>query len=127
MDIYFQYGTTGEVDPPLGFGLLSHNLAVTEINIDIVIQAEKNFGYYNKRFTQALNTGVISQSIYDAITENQNEARQIYQLETNINLDKQILIDLLDGSGIPNVETGGTAAQIVEDILLEGYQIVKKI
>jgi hypothetical protein len=126
-NIYLQGGTTGEVDPPLGYGLLSHNVGITEINMDLVIQAEKNFAYYNKRFLNALNSGVISQAVYNAITENQNEGRQIYELETNISLDKQLLIDLLDGSGIPNVDTGGTAPQILEDILNEGYQVVKKI
>ena len=127
-DLYLEYGSNLDVNPPLGYALLSVNGLVTEINEDIVIQAELQFPYYNKRFTKALNNGTISQTEYDAIINNQNEARQVYELNANVSVEKSELITLVDNYGIQNVDTaGGTAAQIVEDIILEGYQVIKKI
>ena len=127
-DLFLQKGTNLTVNTDLGFALLDFNVAVTEINEDIIIQPEHLFPYYNKLFTAALNSGVISQAVYDAIINNQNESRQVFELNTNVDVQKQDLVDLVDRYRIPNVDTGGgTAAQIVEDIILEGYQIVKKI
>ncbi len=126
-DLYLQKGDNTNVDPNLGFALLSVNGAVTEINEDIVIQPEQPFLYYNLRFDAALNSGVITQAVYEAIIGNQNEARQLFEINTNVSVEKQELLDLVDRHTIQNVNAGGTAAEIVEDIINEGYQIVKKI
>lgn len=127
--LYLQFGDNTEVDPELGFALLNHNVGVTEVNEDIVIQAEKQFLYYNKRFTKALNNGTISQALYDDIIAQQNEARQVFTFNTNIDTSvlKQPIIDLVAEHSVQNVDIGGTTAEIVEDIIIEGYQIVKKI
>ncbi|MCW8965683.1 MAG: hypothetical protein OQK82_03215 [Candidatus Pacearchaeota archaeon] len=126
-DIFLQIGTNLTVNPNLGFSLLGFNVGVTHVTQDIVIQAEKQFLYYNNRLLSALNSGVISQSVYDIITINQGEARQIYEINNNLDINKQSLIDLVEENYIQNVEIGGTAAQIIEDIINEGYQIIKKI
>ena len=110
--LYLQLGTYLTVNPPIGFSLLNHNVAVTQVTQDLIIQAEKQFLYYNSRFLNALNSGVISQFIYDTIIDNQNEARQVYEIDSNLAIDKQLLIDLVEKNNIPNIETGGTSAQI---------------
>ena len=126
-DLYLEHGTSTNVNPPLGYALLNHNIAVTEVNEDLVIQAQKQFGYYNRRFLNALNIGKIDQIVYNTIINNQAEARQVFELNTNINIEKQELLDLVTRYTVQNVDTGGTAAEIVQDIINEGYQIVKKI
>jgi len=125
--LYLESGTTSPVTPPLSYSLLGFNVGVTQVTQSIVIDAEKPFLYYNKRFLSALNSGLISQAIYDNIINNQNEARQLFEIESNLDINKQLLIDLVDKFLIPNVNSGGTAAEIVEDIINEGYQIIKKI
>jgi hypothetical protein len=127
-DLYLQAGTESTVNPPLGFGLLGHNVGVTQVTESIIIQAEKQFTYYNKTFTTALDSGVISQSLYDDIVGNQDESRQVYEIESNLIIGKQLLIDLVNKHNIQNVDTaGGTAAEIVEDIINEGLMIVKRV
>lgn len=123
--LYIQKGTDLTVNPPLGFGLLGFDSGL--VTLSIVIQKEKQFNYYNKRFETALNNGVISQDVYDAIIENQDEARQVYVFNTDLDIEKENLLNLVDNYKIPNVDPDGTAAEIVEDIINEGYQIVNKI
>jgi len=125
--LYLENGTESTVNPELGYSLLNVNVGVTQIIQNIIIQIEKPFGYYNKRFLKALNSGVISQSIYDDITNNQNETRQVFEIEPNLLLDIQLLIDLVNEHSINNVNIGGTAPEIVKDIIAEGLQIIKKI
>lgn len=125
--LYVEYGDNTTVNPELGYALLDVNGLVTEINEDIVIQKELLFPYYNKRFLAALNNGTISQTTYDAIINNQGEVRQVYTLNTDVEVDKQLLVDLVTKFEIQNVDTGATAPKILEDIILEGYQVVKKI
>lgn len=123
--IYLQRGDDLTVNPTLGFGLLGFGGG--NVSISLVIQAEKPFLYYNKRLLNALNSGSISQAVYQAIINEQNEARQVYLFDANIDIDKQTLIDLARNYNVPNIDEGGTAAEIVEDIILENYQIVKKV
>lgn len=125
--LYLEKGTDLTVNPPLGYSLLSFNFAVTQITQQLVIQPYRDFLYYNKRFLAALNSGVISQTIYDDIINNQDNLRQLYEINNNLILDKQLLIDLVNDHAVQNVNTAtGTAAEITEDIILEGYQIIKK-
>lgn len=126
-DIYFQRGTADNVDAPLGYMLLGVNVGVTLVTGSIVIQPEQDFSYYNKRFTKALNNGTISQSVYNTIINNQNSSRQVFEIESDLTIDKDELLQLVDLYGIQNVDSGGTIAEIVEDIINETIQIVKKI
>ena len=127
-DLYIQLGTDADIELPLGDSFLSFNVGVTQVTQAIVIDAEKNFLYYNPRFLAALNNGTITQVVYDAIIDNQDTMRQTYTIETNLQIEKQLLIDLVLQNNIPNVDTGGgTAAEIVEDVQNEGYLFIKKI
>ena len=126
--LFLQEGTTATVNPELGYSLLGNNVGVTQVTQSIIIQQEKNFLYYNKIFQTALDTGVITQSLYDDIINNQDSTRQVFEIESNLIIDKQLLIDLVDKHYIQNVNTAtGTAAEIVEDINIEGFMIVKPI
>ena len=103
-------------------------MAVTQVTQSIVIEAEKQFLYYNKRLQASLDNGTISQSIYDIIITNQDTSRQAWEIEENLSIDKQLLIYLVEEHQIQNVDTGGgTAAKIVEDVEDEGYLFIKKI
>ena len=126
--LYIQQGTEADIEIDLGYSFLSFNVGVTQVTQDIVIQAERNFLYYNPRFLAALNNGTITQVVYDAIIDNQDTMRQTYTIETNLQIEKQSLINLVEAHQIPNVDTGGgTAAEIVEDVQNEGYLFIKKI
>lgn len=127
-DLYIQLGTDADIVLSIGDSFLSFNGLVTQVEQDIVIEAERNFLYYNPRFLAALNNGTITQVVYDAIIDNQDTLRQTYTIETNLQIQKQLLIDLVLEHQIPNVDTGGgTAAEIVEDVQNEGYLFIKKI
>lgn len=125
MDMFFEKGNSDTVTPAIGYSLLGH--ALTKVTQSIVILPEKNFGYYNKRFQSYLDSGVISLTVYNAIINNQNEARQVYELSSDIDIDKDTLVSLVEKYGISNVVIEGTTAEIVEDIINEGYQVIKKI
>jgi len=126
-NLYFLKGTDDTLDTPLGFCFLNHNVGVTQVNTSIVIQAEKPFLYAQKRLLSALNAGVITQSIYDTIVNNQGATRQLYEIDSDIAMDKNSLLELVSFYGISNVDSGGTVAEIVQDIILEGYSIIKKL
>ncbi len=125
--LYFLKGTNDLLDTPLGFCFLNRNLAVTQVTALIVIQPEKPFLYAIKRLNEALDNGVISQTIYDDIVNNQDETRQLFEIDGNVGIEKTLLLELVSTYGISNVDAGGTTAEIVEDIILEGYSILKKI
>ncbi len=128
MAIILELATESDIVLDLGYSFLSFNLAVTQVTQNLVIEAERNFLYYNKRFLTALNNGTITQVVYDAIIDNQDNLRQIYILDSNLIINKQLLINLVNTNNIPNVNIAtGTAAEIVEDVKNEGYLFIKKI
>lgn len=127
-NLQLQLGTDADIVLLLGDSFLSFNVGVTQVTQNIVIEAERPFLYYNTRFLTALNNGTITQVVYNAIIDNQDTMRQTYTIETNLQIQKQLLIDLVLQNNIPNVDTGGgTAAEIVEDVQNEGYLFIKKI
>lgn len=126
-NLYFLKGTNDTLDTPLGYCFLNHNVGVTQVTASIVIQIEKPFLYAQKRINAALSSGAITQYIYDTIVNNQDATRQLYEIDSNIAIDKTLLLELVSYYGILNVDTGGTVAEIVQDIILEGYSIIKKI
>jgi hypothetical protein len=127
-NLQLQLGTDADIVLLLGDSFLSFNVGVTQVTQNIVIEAERPFLYYNTRFLTALNNGTITQVVYNAIIDNQDTMRQTYTIETNLQIEKQLLIDLVLQNNIPNVDTGGgTAAEIVEDVQNEGYLFIKKI
>jgi len=85
-NLYFLKGTDDLIDTDLGYCLLNHNIGVTQVTASIVIQPEKPFLYAQKRLTAALDSGVISQTIYDDIVNNQDETRQLFEIDGNVDI-----------------------------------------
>ena len=125
--LYLQKGTTEKVSPPLGFCLLTTDENITAVNESIIIPKEQNNKAYNKGLLKRLNSGLISQRVYSAIKTEQGENRGIYLLDTGIDINKQILINLVKNHSIQNIDIEGTAATIISGIQAAGYQIIKKL
>lgn len=126
MDIFLQKGTNLTVDTELGYSILSYNVGETLVTQSIVIQPKKQFLFWQKKLDAALDSGRISQSIYDIITTEQDESRQVYEISSDLAIEKQFLIDLADRHTI-TITPSDNAAKITKTIINAGYQIVKKI
>ena len=125
--LYLQKGTSEKVTPPLGFCLLTVDKEITAVNESIIIPKEQNNKAYNKGLLKRLNSGLISQKVYDTIKTEQSENRAIYLLNTSIDINKESLINLVKNHSVQNVDTRGTAASIIKGINTAGYQIIKKL
>ena len=125
--LYLQKGTSEKVTPPLGYCLLVASKDITAVNENIIIPKKQNNKAYEKGLLKRLNTGLISQTLYDAIKTNQSENRAVYLLNTGININKQNLINLVINHSVQNINIEGTAPQIVNEIIGAGYQIIKKL
>jgi hypothetical protein len=125
--LYLQKGTSGKVTPPLGFCFLTVGERGGNVNENIIIPKEQNNKAYNKGLLNRLNSGLISQRVYNAIKTEQGENRAVYLLNTGIDINKESLINLVKNHSIQNVDTEGTAASIINGILAAGYQIIKKL
>ncbi len=125
--LYLQKGTSEKVTPPLGFCLLTVDKEITAVNESIIIPKEQNNKAYNKGLLKRLNSGLISQKVYDTIKTEQGENRAIYLLNTSIDINKESLINLVKNHSVQNVDTRGTAASIIKGINTAGYQIIKKL
>jgi hypothetical protein len=126
-DLYLVYSRT-TILPPLGYGILSYNEEETEVQENLIIAPFKNFPYFNKRYEKALNGGVISQLLYNTIIINQMEGQQIeifYNL--NIQIDKEVLMNLINHNTIQNINTELNTASIVKQLREQNFIIVKKL
>jgi hypothetical protein len=110
----------------LGYSYLSANKEETKIDEYIVIEPKKNYSFWSKKLTTSLNTGVIRQSVYDVIINNENEARQAYLINENVSVAKSDLIDLIVKYGINDIEQENSL-QIIKALNTRDYQIIKKI
>jgi len=124
--MYLQGGNKDEININLGFTLLGANLDNTQITQSIIIYPEKPFIYYNRRFLAALNSGVINQTVYDLIKTNQNETRQIIEINDNLQIFKDELTELVKRHNI-EVDTEKTTPEIIADLNALNYQIIKKL
>lgn len=124
--MYLQGGNKDEININLGFTLLGANVDNTQITQSIIIDPEKPFIYYNRRFLAALNSGVIDQTVYDLIKTNQNDTRQILEVTNDLQILKKNLTDLVKRHNI-EVDTGKTSPEIIADLNALNYQIIKKL
>jgi len=114
--------------PPLGFGILSHNEEETEVQEKIIIAPFKNYPYFNKRYLNALNSGVISQSLYNFIISNQ-VAEQIKELTYTDSLvvDKNEILYLIEKNNIQGIQTDADTPTIIKQLKEQNLIIVKKL
>ncbi len=125
--LYLQKGTSEKVTPPLGFCLLTVDKEITAVNESIIIPKEQNNKAHNKGLLKRLNSGLISQTLYDTIKTEQGENRAVYLLNTSVDINKESLINLVKNHSVQNVDIKGTAASIIKGINTAGYQIIKKL
>ena len=111
----------------LGFCCFLPNIEGLSVDKTLIINKKLNFGYWSKKLLSALNTGLISQSVYDVIKANENENKQYYTLEQGFNLDKNVLIDLINKLGLLNIVTLGDSFSILVQLNELNYQLISKI
>jgi hypothetical protein len=124
--MYLQGGNKDEININLGFTLLGANVDNTQITQSIIIGREKPFIYYNRRFLAALNSGLINQTVYDLIKTNQNDTRQILEINNDLQILKTDLTGLVKRHNI-EVDTDKTGPEIIADLNALNYQIIKKL
>lgn len=126
-NLYIQQGTTESIEIALSFSFLGVNVGVTQVTQLLPIPIEKPCLYYNKRLLAALNNGTISQSVYNTIIELQSNEFQLHLLNGNLDIAKETIVDLIAPYNIAGVNLEGTVSEIINNLLTEGYQIIKKI
>lgn len=111
----------------LGYCFYTTNVDTESVNKTIIINPKLNFGYWSKKLLSALNSGLISQVIYDAIKENENETKQYYTLEAGFSLDKNVLINLIQSLGLLGITTSGDSYSILVQLNELNYQLISKV
>lgn len=125
--LYIVY-SEGNYLPPLGFGVLSHNEEETEVQENIVIAPFKNYPYFNKRYLNALNSGVISQAVYNFIIVNQVEEQQVNLIYTDsLQIDKNEVLTLITKNQIQGIQTDANTPSIIKQLKEQDFIIVKKL
>ena len=87
---------------------------------NIVVEIEQTAPFWGKRLLNRLAAGVIDQTYYDTIVNNQSNERQIIQIEsTTVNKS-----DLLDLVGNLEIDTSGDAASIITNLNAVNIQLI---
>jgi hypothetical protein len=124
--MYIQKIESIKMEHGLGNCFLTLDTNLNQINSSIVIKAQKPFLYWNKRYENALNSGLINQDVYNAIKENQGENRVIVKLYSNIDINKEELINLIKFHNL-DINIKQESFNIIQDLNTQGYQVIKKI
>lgn len=87
---------------------------------NIVVEIEQTAPFWGKRLLNRLAAGVIDQTYYDTIINNQSNERQIIQIEsTTVNKS-----DLLDLVGNLEIDTSGDSASIITNLNAVNIQLI---
>jgi hypothetical protein len=122
--MYIQKGNINDIKTPLGVCFLGLNTEETEIIKYLKVDYKKDCKYYNNLQLNALNNGLINQSIYNDIKQNEGEKIIIIEIGP-AKIQKDELIKLI-GNKI-QVSLKSDITQIIKDLINQGYQIIKKI
>lgn len=125
--MYIQKIALVDLSLNLGESYIATDEEITQINEYLVIDPKKNYNYWGKRLLKALNTGVISQTVYNAIINNENETKQYYLLNSDIEIDKSTLLGFIERHNIQDIETEGTVEQVLNELNSNNYQIIKTL
>ena len=60
---------------PLGSSFLHPNTETSLIEEKLIITPKKEYGFWSRKLLKALNSGLITQLVYDAIKDNENEEK----------------------------------------------------
>jgi len=111
---------------PLGATFLSPNLDSTLIEEKLIIEQKKEYGFWAKKLLKALNTGLISQVVYDIIKDNESEARQYYTLSLDVDISKDVLLSIIAPFNFEFIDPAASAIDILTLLNENEYQIIKK-
>lgn len=125
--MYLQKGNTTTIVPPLGFCFLTTNEEQSQVDESIIIEKDKQYPAQNMALKKALNLGLINTLVYNAIKDNRGAKNALYLISSDIKIDKSELISIVQNKAIQNIDIELTAAQIINQINLAGYMIIKKI
>lgn len=125
--MYIQSGNTTTIVPPLGFCFLTTDEEQSQVNESIIIEKDKQYPAQNMALKKALNLGLINTLVYNAIINNRGDKNALYLLNTGVEINKGELIDIVQNKAIQEIDIELTAAQIINQIELAGYMIIKKI
>ncbi len=110
---------------PLGATFLSPNLDSTLIEEKLIINPKKEYGFWAKRLSKALNTGLITQFVYDVIKDNENEERQFYTISLNLDLSKEYFLSIIEPFNFEFINKEETTINILKLLNDNGYQVIK--
>ena len=125
--MYIQSGNTTTIVPPLGFCFLTTNEEQSQVDESIIIEKDKQYPAQNMALKKALNLGLINTLVYNAIKDNRGAKNALYLLSSDVKIDKSELISIVQNKAIQNIDIELTPAQIINQINLAGYMIIKKI
>lgn len=124
-EIYIAYNNPALVIP-LGFCIMT-TAEENQINETLIIAKYKDFSYYNKRLKNALNSGKITQLVYNTILENQSAEIQQIDVNTDVNINLNELKELVLNAQLHTINLEGTAYDIINQLNQNNFVIVKKI
>ena len=122
-----QYTAKESLILKLGFCFYALNAEETKIEKVIIIDPKLNYGFHAKHLLKALNSGTISQSVYSAITENENEQKQYFTIDNNVILDKDGIVEIVNNFGFPEIDTTLESILILKQLNERNYQLISKI
>tara|TARA_R100000951_G_scaffold93849_1_gene82431 strand:+ start:303 stop:680 length:378 start_codon:yes stop_codon:yes gene_type:complete len=125
--MYIQSGNTTTIVPPLGFCFLTTDEEQIQVNESIIIEKDKQYPAQNMALKKALNLGLINTLVYNVIINNRGAKNALYLINTGIEINKGELINIVQNKAIQEIDIELTAAQIINQIELAGYMIIKKI
>ena len=122
--MYIQKGNKSDILPPLGFGFLDLSDDGAEIIQLLKVDFKKDCKYYSNLQLNALNSGLISQTIYNGIKQNEGEKTAIIEVGT-ATIEKSKLTAIIPA--ILQIDLEQKTKQIIQGVINAGYQIITKI
>tara|TARA_R100000654_G_scaffold55055_1_gene81271 strand:+ start:313 stop:681 length:369 start_codon:yes stop_codon:yes gene_type:complete len=119
--MYLQKGNKSDILPPLGFGFLDLSHDGKKIIKFLKVDFKKDCKYYDDVKLKALNTGLIKQSIYNAIKEKEGEKTAIIEAEA-VKIEKDRLLKIIPEKLGINKEL--SVKEIIKAVINAGYQII---
>lgn len=125
MSYYIKKQSLEALNLPLGSSFLSPNTDKGLIEQIIIIDPKKEYGYWAKKLLKALNTGLISQLVFDIIEKNENKERQLYTLSLDFEFSKESLLSVIDTFNFEFIKLDSKVVDMLKALNENGYQIIK--
>ncbi len=117
--------STEDLELILGQSFIFPNIEAGLIEEKIIINPKKEYGFWAKRLSKALNTGLITQFVYDVIKDNENEERQFYTISLNLDLSKEYFLSIIEPFNFEFINKEETTINILKLLNDNGYQVIK--